>query len=189
MKTIYPKDVRVRFLEDSDIADLVGYFYDSPDGFIEGIGINIKTLGSRQEFTQRYNERLKEIRSIGKQPHAITVFYQGQKVGIHSATHLIENKSLVMHAHFFDPKFRGLGIGQVSSIKAAELFMEEFNLKEVLAKVPLKNVAPLKLMEKLGLPAAGTEIIDWPLLTGPMEAKVFRATAEDLQRLKKIFGI
>jgi RimJ/RimL family protein N-acetyltransferase len=180
-----PKDISVRFLEEGDIPALAQYFFESPPGFIESLGFDLKKFGTKEEFLQNYKRRLKDLQENGEKPKSIIVLFEDKRIGMHSSTHSIPRESLVMHAHFFDPTFRGRGIGPISSIKAAELFFEEFELKKIIVKIPLQNKAPLRLMEKLGIMPIGNEIIDAPLFKKPMEAKVFHADFEDLQRLKK----
>ena len=179
-----PKDVEVRPISAADLDDLIRYFYHSPPGFMESIGIDPAKLDPEPVFRERWTTRIAEKESAGEPMQALIVFYRGERVGLHSSTHYAEGESLVMHAHFFRPDLRGLGIGTISYVKAIEYFLKTLGLKEVLFKTPVQNTGAMKIKEKLGLSPEGEEVLDWPLLRGKLPAKVYRVNEARLAQIK-----
>jgi RimJ/RimL family protein N-acetyltransferase len=185
---IVPQDVSVRFFEKEDINDILNYFLHSPPGFLESIGLR-ESKRTDAEFYEAYEKYLAKDASENRKPGIVTVFYRNEKIGFHTSTDFVPNEHLVIHAHFFNTKWRKRGIGTVSGILAAELFLKEFNLKKIIAKVPLQNKGPLRILEKLGVPAIREEVIDMAQLIGPMPAAVYEGDIETIKRLKVAVGL
>ena len=103
---INPADVTIRYFNRSDIDDLANYFYKSPPGFFEKMGLKIDFFGSEEEFRNRYHLGMDKIEAGNLIPSIITVFFQGIKIGFHTTTDFLENESLVIHGHFFNASIR-----------------------------------------------------------------------------------
>ena len=187
---IDPLDVTLRYFDfHKDIDALCDYFYRSPPGFMESMGLNLAFMGDEMEFRKTWLAALEENAKKGERPRTQIVSYKNELVGMHSTTHYLPKESLIMHAHFYYEKFRGLGIGTISYVKAMENLLMDFSLKEILFKTPVQNLAPMKIKEKLGLKPIGEEILDWPILLPGTRAKVFRVDLAELERIKIRLGM
>ncbi|MBX3019032.1 MAG: hypothetical protein KF767_14185 [Bdellovibrionaceae bacterium] len=186
---VNPRDVEVRFLTMADVPALCDYFFRSPPGFIESIGLKKDAFGDEASFVGLYEKGLADLAAKGLPPKSYTVFYQGERIGMHSSTHYVPGESICMHAHFFKPTDRARGIGTVSGVKAAERFLLDHQVKRVLFKIPVQNAGPLGVIRKLGLPSQGIEVLDWPQLVRPMDAEVFSVDLEQVRAVKSRFGI
>lgn len=184
-----PRDVEVRFLTMADVPALCEYFFRSPPGFIESIGLKPEAFGTEATFIEQYEKGLRDLASQGLRPKAYSVFYQGQRIGIHSSTHFVPRESICMHAHFFKPLNRSKGIGTVSGVKAAERFFLDHDVKQVFLKIPVQNAGPLGALRKFGLKSQGIEVLDWPQLIRPLEAEVFVVDLAQVRAAKQKFGI
>lgn len=184
-----PRDVEVRFMQLADVPALGEYFFRSPPGFIESIGLNVKSFGDEAGFYRAFEEGLAGVAARGEKPKSYTVWYRGERIGVHSSTHYVAGESICMHAHFFKPAHRGRGIGTVSGVKAAERLLLDHDLRRVLFKIPVQNQGPLGVIRKLGLKSEGREVLDWPQLVRPLESEVFSADLALVRQLKARFGI
>lgn len=184
-----PRVVEVRFLTMQDVPALCDYFFRSPPGFIESIGLKPDAFGDEASFINLYEKALADLGAKALPPKSYTVFYQGERIGLHSSTHYLAGESICMHAHFFNPEMRGKGIGTVSGVKAAERFLLDHDVKKVLFKIPIQNAGPLGAIRKFGLKSQGIEILDWPQLIRPLQAEVFAVDLEQVRAAKLRFGI
>lgn len=188
-RKVSPDDVDVRYFRENDLDDYCNYFFRSPPGFLEGIGLRPEALGSEDSFRQSFLAHLKELNQNGPPSKFLLVLFQGEKVGFHLLTHINGNDSAIMHAHFFRPEYRGLGIGTISYVKAMEVFMRDFGFKEIVFKTPMQNRAPMRIKEKLGLQPLGEEVLDWPSLQPGTRAQLFRVDRQTLKQIKTRLGI
>jgi len=182
-------DIQVREIEVGDLEDMYRYFFESPPEFLRSIGLKPRQPGDDEIFRQRWAEQFAERKSGGQPIPVLTVLFRGERIGFHTTTHREPGKSLIMHAHFFRSDLRGKGIGTVSYVLALDKFLTEYGYKEVIFKTPKRNLAPMKIKEKLGLEPIGEEVIDWPQLIEPLAVKVFRVLESDLPGLKTRVGL
>lgn len=177
-------DVSLRDLAEGDVPLLMDYWYRSPPGYVEAMGVDPTKLEPEETMRKRLIER---ARSMKDQPQskspALCVLYQGEPIGVHVVNPVTEGESAVFHAHFWKRDLRGKGIGTVSYALASRLFMERFNLKEIYFKTPAQNTASIRVKEKLGIPYLGEEVIELGLVRAGTRAKVFRLRREELVSL------
>lgn len=172
--------VSIRNIIPSDVPLIIKYFYHSPPGFIESIGVDPKKMGPPEEFERFMRERFAtpEDKRTG-----VTILYNGEPVGQHSINPLVENDHGVFHAHIWDPSARGRGIGLQSYVLAGKLFVDRFNLKRVVYKTPKQNIASIRVKEKLGIRFLGEEVVSHGLVKEGTVAKVYEATREEIEEM------
>jgi hypothetical protein len=67
--------------------------------------------------------------------------------------------------------------------RACLIFMDRFNLKRILFKTPLQNIAAIRAKEKLGFRYIGEEIISFGIIRDDTRAKVFELTKPEAEKL------
>ena len=183
-------EVTVRFFTEADIDLYCDYFFRSPLGFLEGIGLNVAALGSEIEMRKRIVASLSSAIEKAENFPLITVLHQVRVIGIHSFTHVVPSESGVMHAHFFLAQDRGKGVGPISYVKAIELAFKRLNFKWIEFRTPIQNTSALKIKEKLGLKSLGDTVFESPIvLNGQLAARLYRVTPADLPAMKIRVGI
>jgi RimJ/RimL family protein N-acetyltransferase len=176
--------VEVRNFCEQDVEGLVKYWYHSPSGYIEILGIDPGKLLPEQEFQAwligecRANSQLEASKS-----HLLTITYNGAAIGNHAISPLIEGDYGVFHAHIWSPEMRGKGVARVTYPRACLIFVDRFNLKRILFKTPIQNIAAIRAKEQLGIRCIGEEIIDFGIVKDGTRAKVFELTKPETEKL------
>ncbi len=182
---IDPNLISVRELTESDIPIMMNYWFRSPPGFIESMGVDPAKMPSESEMEAGMRARMQASRALPKpNSSGVAIVYDGKFIGQHSVNQLTEDGSAIFHAHIFSPEFRGRGIGMHSYPKACRFFMDRFNLKRILFKTPLQNTGSIRVKEKLGLRCVGEETIGFGIIKAGTAAKVFELTRAELNKLE-----
>jgi RimJ/RimL family protein N-acetyltransferase len=178
------KLISVRDFCEDDVGGLVEYWYHSPPGFIETMGIDFQKLLPEQEFQKSVIDECRTNRLLAvSKSHLLTITYNEAVIGNHAIAPLIEGDHGVFHAHIWNPEMRGKGTARVTYPRACLIFMDRFNLKRILFKTPIQNIAAIRAKEKLGIRCIGEEIIDFGIIKDGTRAKVFEVTRPELERL------
>lgn len=148
--------VGVRDFGKDGIELLLNYWFESPEGFVESLGIVPSKMPTRAQF---YDAMVKKVQSPS-QSNYLAITLNGETIGCHSLSDLIPSDSAIFHAHIFKSELRGKGIAKVSYPAAISLFMERFGLQEMKFRTPAHNPAPNRLKESLpGVVSIGQELI------------------------------
>lgn len=175
--------ISVRDLTEADIPMVLGYWFHSPPGFIEGMGVDLAKMPTEPIMEKNLREKVAANRSLSASKLNALVIMHGQTpIGLHTINPLIEGDYGIFHAHIIDPKFRGRGIGLQSYPKACRIFLERFDLKKIVFKTPLRNVGAIRVKEKLGIRQIGEEVIGFSIIRDGTPAKVFEWTREEIER-------
>lgn len=172
--------VEIRNIQLADVPQMTKYWYESPPGFIESLGVDPKKMKTPDDFRAFMEDRCKapENKRTG-----LVILFEGQPVGQHSVNPLVEGDYGIFHAHIWDDQFRRRGIGLKSYVLASKLFMDRFDLKRMLYKTPRQNIASIRVKEKLGMRFIGEEAIGFGIVKEGTIAKVYEATRDEITHL------
>ena len=177
---INPKLISVSDLTLEDIPSILNYWYRSTPGFIESMGVDWSKMPTEDEFASGLRKKCIDNQSLpSSKLNALIVRYDQAGVGFHTINPLAEGEFGVFHAHFWDSKIRGRGLGLYTYATACHIFIERFGLKRILFKTPVQNVAALRVKEKLKIPYIGEEIINFGIYREGTVAKVFELLSDD----------
>ncbi len=175
---VWPMDlISLRDLSTEDIAPILNYWFRSPPGFVESMGVDLAKLPSEPEFAKNLQDK------VGRPSHILIILYNGKAVGLHTVNPLTEGDFGIFHAHIWDPTIRRQGIGVVSYSLAIKAFIDRFRLKRVLFKTPIQNAGPLRVKEKLGIRCVGEEVVDFGIYKAGTRTRVFEITALEAEGL------
>jgi len=178
--------VTVRDLSEEDVNEVTEYWYHSPPGFIEAMGIDPKKLLPEPEFARYLIEKCTANKLLAASKlNTLTITYKGKAIGSHTIDPLVEGDHGIFHAHIWNPEMRRKGIAMITYPKACWIFMERFDLKRILFKTPMQNIGPIRVKEKLGIRCIGEETVGFGIVRDGTLAKVFELTrAEAALRVK-----
>jgi RimJ/RimL family protein N-acetyltransferase len=182
--TVELQSIEVRDFCEGDVSQLIDYWYHSPAGFVEAMGIDPSKLLPEHEFKKwmidecRANSLLTASKS-----RFLTITYKDKAIGGHTLSPLVEGDYGVFHAHIWKPEMRGKGIARITYPIACRIFMERFNLKRILFKTPIQNIAAIRVKEELGIRCVGEESISFGIIQDGTRAKVFELTRPEAERL------
>jgi RimJ/RimL family protein N-acetyltransferase len=173
--------ISVRDLSVEDVPSIVNYWFHSPPGFIEGMGVDLAKLPSEAEMLKSLIQKCQDNALLpDSKINAVVILKDGEPVGFHTLFPIAEGDHGIFHAHIWNPEMRGQGIALNSYLLAAKVFMKRFNLNRILYKTPLQNVGSIRVKEKLGIRSIGEEIIGFGIIKEGTRSKVFELTKEEL---------
>lgn len=181
-----PAKVAIRDCIIPDIGMMMDYWFRSPPGFIEAMGVDPAKLPPESEMAAGHRAKITSNKVLPESKlNAVTITYEGSPIGIHTLNPVTEGDFGIFHAHIMDPVFRGQGIGRRSYPLAVRFFMERFNLQRILFKTPKQNTASIRVKELLGIREIGEEAIGYGLVKEGTIARVFELRKDELERLPK----
>lgn len=173
--------VKVRDLGAADVDMITNYWFHSPAGFIERMGVDLKKMPTEEEMRKALLEKISTNSALSHSKiNALVITYDEKPVGFHTLFPFVEGESGVFHAHVSDEKMRGQGLGLVSYVKACRVFIDRFNLHRILFKTPMQNLGAIRVKEKLGIRHIGEEIIEFGVIQDGTKAKVFELTRAEV---------
>lgn len=169
-------DVSIRNFSIEDIPMVLNYWFHSPSGFIESMGVDWNKMPKESDMRTNLTKQENHQR-------VVTILFQGQPIGIHTVMPVVPEDHAIFHAHIMNPDFRKKGIAQFSYPLACKEFFERFQLKRIIFKTPLQNVGAIRVREKLGIRVIGEEIINFSIIKEGTKAKVFELLPNELDNL------
>lgn len=175
-----PHAVSVRDLSETDIRFVLDYWFRSPPGFIESLGADPTKLPAEAQFADSLRQRVRTNAGLDRSRlTSLAVLHEGQFVGFHNLSPLVEGDFGVFHAHISRPEFRGRGVAECSYPQACRVFLQRFALKRILFKTPAQNVGAIRVKEKLGIRFIGEELVDFGVIRPGTLARVYELTREE----------
>jgi len=177
--TLDPALVAVRDLTLSDLPFILGYWFRSPPGFIEAMGVDPVKMPKESEMRAALEDKVRQTPPA--KLNALVIAYDNKPVGFHTLHPLVEGDHAIFHAHIWDADFRRRGLGQHSYAKACRIFMDRFSLNRIIFKTPKQNTGAIRVKEKLGIRCIGEERIGFGIIRENTPAKVFELTRAEVE--------
>jgi RimJ/RimL family protein N-acetyltransferase len=138
-----------RELQESDIELINNYWHNSDKTFLEGMGVDVAKMVSRDDFREFL---LKQLRTppAEKAAYALIWLENGEPVGHNNVNNIVIGKSASMHLHLWQPNLRRKGIGEQLLRLTLPKFFEVFDLQVLVCEPYALNEAPNRVLEKLG---------------------------------------
>src|SRR5262245_11046297 len=126
-------DVSVRDMEISDLPKVLDYWFRSPPGFVEAMGVDWAKMPAEAQMKDHLSRRLMVNQQLPKSKlNALTISAAGRAIGFHTLVPVTEGECGVFHAHIWDSEIRRQGVAYQSYPLACLLFFERFNLQKIL---------------------------------------------------------
>jgi len=173
--------VSVRDFQASDIQKQLDYWYRSPAGYLESIGVDPARLPSESEMAAN----LAKVCGKSEIP-AVTILVNQCAIGVHLVAPVVRGESAVFHAHIWDASWRGKGVATRSYPLACEIFFKRFQLKRIDFKTPLQNIGAIRVKEKLGILVVGEEELATPIGRSGLRARCFEWTLSEFENFQRV---
>jgi len=139
----------VREMQLNDIEKIVEYFVLSSAEFLKGMGVNKSKLLDRGEWVQKLEFEFQKSYAT-KKIYYIIWFLDNLAIG-HSNINDIEfGKSATMHLHLWNNDKRKKGLGLKFLKLTIPYYFRNFELEKLICEPYSKNIAPNKVLKKLG---------------------------------------
>ncbi len=178
------EDILVRDLSEADIPFILNYWFHSPTGFIESIGVDPAKLPSESDMKAALIEKCRLNHGLAQSKlNALIIVYNNKPVGFHTLFPIEEGDYGIFHAHIWDPAMRRRGIAKISYRLACNIFLKRFNLQRILFKTPKQNIGAIRVKEQLGIRYIGEENVSFGIVRDGTPAKVFEIRKDELEAL------
>ncbi|ALJ00117.1 GNAT family N-acetyltransferase [Rufibacter tibetensis] len=139
----------IREIQEQDVEPLVQYWFDATPTFLEGMGVDLSKMPTREEWKQmlfaQIHKPLEE-----KNSYCLIWLADGIPVGHSNANKILFGEEAYMHLHLWKPDLRQKGIGS-SFIQLTLLhFFQKLQLKRLYCEPYALNPAPNRTLEKAG---------------------------------------
>ena len=139
----------VRELKRHEIGMIVDYFINAEDSFLKGMGANKNKLPTREEWVEKLESDFTKS-YIEKDFYYIIWLQNGQAVGHSNINHIEFGNTATMHLHLWGTATRKKGLGLDFLIMTVPYYFKNFELQKLICEPYSKNVAPNKVLKKLG---------------------------------------
>jgi hypothetical protein len=184
-----PRLITLSDLTEQHIPFIADYWFNSPPGFIEAMGVDLLKLPEEPAFIKQLQSKCAENRKL---PHsklnALVILYHEEPVGFHTLNPLVESDFAIFHAHVFKSDMRSRGLGCYTYPMASKIFIERFGLKRLLYKTPQQNTSSIRVKDKLGIRFIGEEIVEFGILKAGTRARVYELTRDEADLLMRQIG-
>lgn len=147
----------VRALAAEDFDAFINYWLGLSQAEIERLGVAIDRLPladrMRCELEAMLAVPANNIRSF-----VLAWCIDGEAIGHSSLKDIVAGDSGSIHLHMWRPDLRGRGHGPHLFCLAAVDFYERFKLKRIICEPKADNVAPNRLLQRVGFPLVSTRI-------------------------------
>ena len=139
----------VRPYKYDDINKIVGYFVNSDEAYLLGMGADPSKLPSRGEWTARLKAEYE------RPPRDRTYFYliwetNGRAIGHCNINKIVFGDHAYLHLHIWDSQFRKLGLGSQLLKQSIPKLFEHSELQTLYCEPMANNEGPNVTLRKLG---------------------------------------
>ena len=144
------EEIEVRpFSSRQEYELMLNYFYEADDRFLRGMGVDRLKLPERDKWLDALlvdHEKPDEERDR----FYLVWIFQGQRVGHSSVNKIVPGIEAFIHLHLWTSQLRRGGLGTEFVRRSANFYFDRFNLKKLVCEPSAENLAPNRLLEKLG---------------------------------------
>ncbi len=139
----------IREMTESDIEKIVDYFIDADAEFLKGMGADKSKMPDREEWIKKLKSELKKP-NTEKEFYYIIWLIDNQPVGHSNINTITFGTSAIMHLHLWKSDKRRSGLGVAFLKRSIPYYFDNFNLKKLICEPYSKNIAPNKVLQKIG---------------------------------------
>ena len=139
----------VREMQETDIPLIIGYWMEADPSFLEGMGVDLGKLPSKEEWMKMLGQQLEQSYEE-KKSYCMIWLVNGEAVGHSNVNKIIYGDEAYMHLHLWNTGERKKGFGVELVKKTLPYFFENLGLKKLLCEPYSLNPAPNKTLEKIG---------------------------------------
>lgn len=142
-------EMTVREMQLTDIEKIVDYFVNADKEFLKGMGADKSKLPKREEWIEK-------LKLEFKKPYAEKEFYyiiwliDNLPIGHSNINKITFGKDATMHLHIWKNDKRKNGLGLDFLRLTIPYYFKNFNLKKLICEPYSKNIAPNRVLDKLG---------------------------------------
>jgi RimJ/RimL family protein N-acetyltransferase len=128
---------------------MLDYFYKADDSFLRGMGVDRLKLPQRDKWLDALladHDKPDEKRDR----FYLVWMFRGERVGHSSINKIVAGVEAYIHMHLWNSRLRRGGLGGEFVRQSAKFYFERFNLRKIICEPWAENLAPNRVLEKLG---------------------------------------
>ncbi|TYP72811.1 GNAT family N-acetyltransferase [Aquimarina intermedia] len=142
-------DLKVRELISKDIPHIVAYWHTSPSDFLEGMGVDLTKLPSRESLSKMLTNQL-ALPIKERASYALIWECDGVAVGHSNVNAIRYGQQANIHLHLWTTSYRKRGMGTELVKKSLPFYFNNLKLQRLICEPYALNPAPNKTLEKVG---------------------------------------
>ncbi len=146
---MHHQQLSVRELQHSDIQLLINYWFGSHPDFLLSMGVDLKKMPAKEEFTQMLLDQL-SAPAEQKTSYCIIWLLDNIPVGHSNTNPTSFGEEAKMHLHLWKRDERKKGLGTSFVKITLPYFFNNLQLQKLICEPYALNTAPNKTLEKLG---------------------------------------
>jgi RimJ/RimL family protein N-acetyltransferase len=144
------EEIEVRPFSSREEYDLMlDYFYKANDPFLRGMGVDRSKLPQRDKGLDALLADHEKPDKKRDRFYLVWIF-RGRRVGHSSINKIVPGTEAFIHLHLWNSQSRRIGLGTEFVRRSANFYFERFNLKKLVCEPWAENLAPNRVLEKLG---------------------------------------
>ena len=142
-------NLSVREMQETDINLIADYWLQSEKLFLQGMGVDIEKLPSRQQL---HDTLLLQLKTPLDKRRSFCIIWEiaGKAVGHCNTNPTYFGKDAFMHLHLWNAPERQKGMGATLIKMTLPVFFEKLKLKRLYSEPYALNEAPNRTLQKLG---------------------------------------
>ncbi|TMC90681.1 MAG: GNAT family N-acetyltransferase [Chloroflexi bacterium] len=133
---------------------MLDYFYNADDSFLRGMGVDRLKLPPRDKWLDALLTDHEKADTERDRFYLVWIF-RGRRVGHSSINNIAVGTEAFIHLHLWNSQLRRAGLGTEFVRRSASFYFERFNLKRLVCEPWAGNLAPNRVLEKLGFAFVG----------------------------------
>src|SRR5438046_4419940 len=129
---------------------MLDYFYKADDLFLRGMGVDRLKLPERDKWLDALLVDHEKPDKERDRFYLVWLF-RGRRVGHSSINEIVPGSEAFIHLHLLNSQLRRAGLGTEFVRRSANFYFERFNLKKLVCEPWEDNLAPNRVLGKLGL--------------------------------------
>ncbi|NAS29785.1 GNAT family N-acetyltransferase [Flavobacteriaceae bacterium R38] len=138
-----------REMSESDIKKIVDYFVDADIEYLKGMGADKSKLPDREKWIEKLHLEFQKSYKE-KKFYYIIWLVDNQAVGHSNINNINFGESATMHLHLWKNNIRKKGLGLEFVKRSIPYYFKNFELKNLICEPYSKNIAPNKVLKKIG---------------------------------------
>lgn len=137
------------FCSAAEYEAMIDYFLLAEDALLCGMGVERNRLPPKDEWLREVLAD-HEVPDDKKDRFYLAWIYNAQQIGHSSINKIRVGEGAYFHLHLWHPHLRKAGLGTEFSRRSVQFYFERFRLKRLFSEPFAENLAPNKVLPRLG---------------------------------------
>lgn len=177
------KNIKVREIEEKDIAALCDYWFESDPKFMHSLGVDVSLLPERKVLEDLISIQISQAHR-DTSGYVLIWEYENKAIGHSNINSILFGELAYMHLHLWKVEKRKKGMGTAFVKKSLPFYFKNFKLKKLFCSPYALNPAPNRTLAKVGFEYKRQYVTTPGSINFEQEVKEWCMTKEQFLKLK-----